>query len=535
MFDRPSGMSRVTRSVVYSTRGMVATSQPLAAAAGIEILRAGGNAFDAAVAVAAALCVVEPMMTGIGGDMFALTYRADTGKVEGLNASGRSAEKASSSLYKEMGYDRIPFTGILSVSVPGVVDGWSELLAKHGTMSFKETLAPAISYAENGFPVTEMVAHYWKKAEALLAKSGEASQKYLINGKAPKEGTLFKQPDLAATLKKLAKGGRDAFYRGELAERIEQYMLDNGGLLRKEDLLNHHSDWVEPISINYRGYDVLEIPPNGQGIVVLEMLNILEQFDIAALGHNSAEFIHLFAEVKKLAYADRDHYVADSEFADVPVEQLLSKAYASELADSIKQSSFSVPCSGVEMGGDTVYLTVVDGDGNVASVTNSIFSLFGSGELVKDTGIFLQNRGALFSLDPAHPNVVSPRKRPFHTIIPAMVLHEGKPEISFGVMGADMQPQGQVQVLINLLDFGMNIQEAGEAPRFRHYNEGLYLESGIAESVRSQLAQKGHTLLAPYDGDPFGVGGYQGIRIDPDTGVLQGGSDPRKDGCAIGI
>ncbi|AJY75146.1 gamma-glutamyltransferase [Paenibacillus beijingensis] len=535
MFDRPSGYRQQTRSVIHAARGMVATSQPLASAAGIEILQSGGNAFDAAVAVAAVLCVVEPMMTGLGGDMFALVHDGKTGTIEGLNASGRSAAMASVEAYRSMGYEQIPDHGPLSVSVPGVVDGWAQLLAKYGTMSFKEVLAPAIRYAENGFPVSEMVAYYWSKAEPLLRKSAEASRKYLMNGKAPAEGTLFKQPDLAATLKLLAEQGKNAFYQGKIADQIEAFMIREGGLLRKSDFASHQSDWVEPISTTYRGHSILEIPPNGQGLVVLEMLNILEQFDVASMGHNSADYIRLFAEAKKLAYADRDRYIADSDFAELPVDRLLSKEYAAELADRIRNSASVAAPPGIELGGDTVYLTVVDHEGNIASVVNSVFSLFGSGELVEDTGIFLQNRGSLFSLHPSHVNAVAPRKRPFHTIIPSLVLKNGKPLVSFGVMGADMQPQGQVQVLVNMIDFGMNIQEAGEAPRFRHYNDGLYLETGIGEETSRELAGIGYTILQPGDGDAFGVGGYQGIRIDPDTGVLQGGSDPRKDGCAIGF
>lgn len=534
MSDRPTGYIRQTRSVVQAVNGMVAASHPLAAAAGLRILQAGGNAFDASVAVAAALCVAEPMMTGLGGDMFALVYDSKTGSVDGLNASGRAAGLATIDAYHRMGYEKIPAEGIYSVSVPGVVDGWSALLQKYGTMGFGEVLQPAIAYAEEGCPVGEIVAHYWRKAESLLLKSEEGRSKYLIDDKAPAEGTLFKQPDLARTLKLLAEGGRDAFYEGEIAGRIEDYMLKKGGLLRRSDLAANRPSWVKPISATYRGYDVLEIPPNGQGLVVLEMLNILEHFDIAGMGHNSSAFIHLFAEAKKLAYMDRDRYIADSEFADVPTERLLSKEYGSRLADKIRGSAPLSPYYGAELGGDTVYLTVADRHGNIASVTNSIFSPFGSGELVEDTGIFLQNRGSLFSLDPDHLNALQPGKRPFHTIIPSMVLKNGKPVISFGVMGADMQPQGQVQTLINMIDFGMNIQMAGEVPRFRHYNEGLFVESEIGETVRRELRELGYRILLPGEGDPFTVGGYQAIRIDPETGVLEGGSDPRKDGCAIG-
>ncbi len=534
MYNRPSGNNRKSRSVVHSTRGMVAASQPLAAVAGLQILQAGGNAFDASVATAAVLCVVEPMMTGLGGDMFAITYHAETGEIKGMNASGRAPELAHLDTFRALGFKRIPETGIYSVSVPGVVDGWAELLDKYGTMTFAEVLAPAIHYAEHGFPVSEMVAYYWRKSANHLLQFPKTYQNYSVDGVLPKEGTVFKQPDLAKTLKQLAEFGRDFFYQGDIADRIEECMLQRGGLLRKNDLIRHRTNWVTPISTSYRGYEVLEIPPNGQGLVVLEILNILEQFDVAAMEHNSAEYIHLFAQAKKLAYQDRDRHIADSEYTNVPVDQLLSKSYAQELADRIRRTKSNQPYAGAEIGGDTVYLTVADSQGNIASVTNSIFHLFGSGELVDGTGIVLQNRGSLFSLDPAHPNVVAPCKRPFHTIIPSMVLQNGKPVISFGVMGADMQPQGQVQVLVNMIDFGMNIQEAGEAIRIRHYNEGLYLEYGVPQDVREQLQEMDYKILSHGHGDAFGVGGYQGIRIDPATGSYQGGSDPRKDGCAIG-
>lgn len=534
MADRPTGYRKQTRSVVHAQNGMVATSHPLAAMAGIQILQQGGNAFDAAVATAAALCVVEPMMTGLGGDMFALLYDAKRREIKGLNASGRAPQAATPDYFEQNGFTSIPANGILSVTVPGVVDGWAQLLESCGTLTFQEVLAPAIRYAEEGFPIPEMVSYYWKKAEPLLLRSEEASQHYLIHGKAPKEGTLFKQPGLAWSLKQIAKNGRDAFYQGEIADKIDRYMTDHQGLLRKEDLKEHRSQWVQPISTHYRGYEVLEIPPNGQGLVVLQMLNILENFDLQAMGHNSAEYIRLFVEAKKLAYADRDRYIADSEFADIPADRLLSKEYAKELAETIQSGVKEIP-SGTELGGDTVYLTVADKEGNVASVTNSIFSVFGSGVLIPDTGIFLHNRGSLFSLDRHHPNVLQPGKRPFHTIIPGMVLKDGKPLISFGVMGADMQPQGQVQTLVNLIDFGMNIQAAGDAPRFRHYAHGVFLESEIEPAICRELSHQGYTLLNLSDGDDFVVGGYQGIFIDPETGLFQGGSDPRKDGCAIGF
>jgi gamma-glutamyltranspeptidase/glutathione hydrolase len=531
MADRPAGNPRGTRSVVHAPNGMVATSQPLAASAGLRILLQGGNAFDAAVATAAALCVVEPMMTGLGGDMFALTYSQKTKKIEALNGSGRAPKKATREHYLSQGFKEIPQNGILSISTPGTVDGWAEILEKHGSMTFAEVLQPAIEYAENGFPVAEIVAAQWKRRQSFLLRNKEAASTYLVEGKAPKEGDIFVQPQLARTLKAIAQGGRDAFYKGDIARTISDYMENNGGLLRYEDLAEHSSLWVEPIHTDYKGYQVYELPPNGQGVVTLEMLNILEDFDLASLGHNSVEYLHLLIEAKKLAYADRDHYIADPEFADVPIEKMLSKDYASERRRLInKEKAAEKVGPGMEIEGDTVYLTVVDKDRNVVSFINSIFNSFGSGIVAGDTGVMLHNRGSLFSLDEKHLNRLEPGKRPFHTIIPAMVLKEGKPYITFGVMGGDMQPQGQVQVLMNLIEFGMNIQDAGEAPRFRHTAGEVALESEISAGAVMQLLDKGHKVISAVD---F-FGGFQGIRIDPDNGMLQGGSDPRRDGCAIG-
>ncbi len=531
MADRPAGNPRSTRSVVHAANGMVAASQPLAASAGLRILLQGGNAFDAAVATAAALAVVEPMMTGLGGDMFALLYNQKTKKVEALNGSGRAPKRATREYFLSQGYKQIPIEGILSISTPGTVDGWAEILEKHGTMTFAEVLQPAIEYAENGFPVAEIVAAQWRRQESLLRKTKESAETYLINGKAPKEGDLFKQPNLARTLRLIAERGREGFYLGPVAEAISDYMQQHGGPLSYEDLAEHRSTWVEPIYTDYKGYRVYELPPNGQGIVTLEMLNILENFDVAALGHNSSEYLHLLLEAKKLAYADRDTYIADPEFAEVPIDQMLSKEYAhmrSKLINMERAAEKVGP--GLEIEGDTVYLTVVDKDRNVVSFINSIFKSFGSGIVAGDTGVMFHNRGSLFSLDEKHLNRLEPGKRPFHTIIPAMVLKNDKPFISFGVMGGDMQPQGQVQVLMNLLEFGMNIQEAGEAPRFRHVGNEVALESEISSRTVLELLDKGHKIICAAD---F-FGGFQGIRIDTDTDLLQGGSDPRKDGCAIG-
>ena len=529
--DRPTDNPHSTRSVMHAPNGMVATSQPLAATAGLRILLQGGNAFDAAVATAAALVVVEPMQTGLGGDMFALVYNQKNKKVEALNGSGRAPYKATREFYLSKGYTSVPERGILSITTPGTVDGWAEILEKHGTMTFTEVLQPAIEYAENGFPVSEIISAQWKREEALLQQNKAAAETYLINGKAPKEGQIFKQPRLAATLRAIAKGGRDAFYKGEIAHKIANYVEREGGLLRYEDLAAHTSTWVEPISTDYKGHRVYQIPPNGQGVVTLSILNILEKYDISSLGHNTSDHIHLLVEATKLAFADRDHYIADPEFAPVPLERMLCKEYASEQSRKINMETAAKDLGpGFDIHSDTVYLTVVDKDRNVISFINSIFDGFGSGIVADNTGIALQNRGTSFSLEEGHLNQLEPGKRPLHSIIPAMVLKNEVPYLSFGVMGGDMQPQGQAQVLLNLLEHGMNIQEAGEAPRVRFVNNEVALESNFSSKVRSELVGKGHKVVSLVDC----FGGFQGILIDPETGMLQGGSDPRKDGCAIG-
>ncbi|MBU8878599.1 gamma-glutamyltransferase [Bacillus sp. FJAT-29790] len=531
MADRPAGNPALSRSVVHAPNGMVASSQPLASMAGLQILQRGGNSFDAAIAAAAVLAVVEPMQTGLGGDMFALVYNQKNKKVEALNGSGRAPFKANREYYLSQGYSKMPLTGILSLTTPGTVDGWAEILEKHGTMTFAEVLQPAIEYAEKGFPVTEIIATQWKRSESLLKQNKEASEYYLINGKAPREGDIFKIPQLADTLNAIAEGGRDAFYKGKIAREIATYVEKQGGFLSYEDLATHSSTWVEPISTNYKGYDVYQLPPNGQGVVTLSMLNMLENFDLKNIKHNSSEYIHLLAEVKKLAYADRDFFIADPDFAPVPVEKMLCKDYASSRCQQIDKLHPLVSTGpGFELAGDTVYLSVVDKDRNVISFINSLFTPFGSGIVAGETGVFLQNRAVGFSLEENHLNTLEPGKRSLHTIIPALVLKDEQPYFSFGVMGGDMQPQGQVQVLLNHLEYGMNVQEAGEAPRFRHHEQGIALESKISSKTRLELMEKGHHVTSGLD---F-FGGYQGIRIDTKTNMLQGGSDPRKDGCAIG-
>jgi gamma-glutamyltranspeptidase/glutathione hydrolase len=529
--DRPAGVPQQTRSAVLASNGMVATSQPLAAQAGLRILQQGGNAIDAAVATAAVLNVVEPMSTGIGGDMFAIVYLGKTGELAGLNGSGRSGYAASIDFFTRQGMKAIPTTGVHSVSVPGAVDGWETLLKKYGTMSLAQVLQPAIDYAAKGFPVSEIIAASWEQSVEKLKAHSDTASTYLIEGRAPRVGENFAQPNLANSLRKIAVGGSDAFYRGDIAREIVASLQRLGGQLTTRDFTEHHSTWVKPVSTTYRGTRLYELPPNGQGIAVLEMLNILEGFDLKSLGHNSAEYLHLLVEAKKLAFADRDAYYADPDKVKVPVEKLISKEYGERQRrriDASKAGKSVVP--GLLEQGDTIYLTVVDKDRNCVSFINSLFHGFGSGIVAGKTGICLQNRGALFSLDPKHPNRLEPHKRPFHTIIPAMAFKNEKPWLVFGVMGGDMQPQGHVQVLINMVDFGMNVQLAGEAARFRDLEEGLALESEIGAEVRRKLIDKGHKIVWLV-GE---FGGYQAIMIDPDTGVLMGGSDPRKDGCVVG-
>ncbi len=484
-------------------------------------------------------------MTGIGGDLFALVYDAKTKTVRGLNASGRAPAAATLDEFAKRKLDAIPYRGELSISVPGVVDGWNELLTKHGTLTLARALEPAIQYARDGFAVSEIIANQWDTAVAVLAKDPAAASTFLVNGRAPAPGEVFRNPNLAATLEHIAESGRDAFYRGRIAKTISDDLSRRKGLLRESDFAAHRSDWVEPISTDYRGYRVLEMPPNTQGATALQMLNILEGFDLKALGHNTAAYIHLLVEAKRIAFADREAWLADFDSVDRDVlDRLLSKPYAAERRREMNPEraareyrpmsrAGTKPSPSPEppqARGDTIYLTVADKDGNVVSLIQSIFENFGSGIVAGDTGIVLHNRGSLFSLDRNHPNVLAPGKRPFHTLVPAMVMRENRPWLSFGVMGGDMQPQGHVQVLLNLIDFGMNLQEAGEAARFRHSAAGLALESAIAAEARFGLDQRGHRVISSVGA----FGGFQGILFDHARGVMMGGSDPRKDGLAIG-
>jgi gamma-glutamyltranspeptidase/glutathione hydrolase len=528
--DKPALTGGKTRSAVRAMNGMVATSQPLASAAGLRILQQGGNAIDAAVAAAAALGVVEPMMVGVGGDMFAIVWDAKRKELRALNASGRSPLATSIDELKKRGIDQMPQTGIHTVTVPGAVDGWAKILERYGTMKLAQVLQPAIEYAEHGFPVTDVIAADWQVGLTHKDHPDFAST-YLPNGKPPAPGDIFINKNLANTLKKIAAQGPEVFYRGEIAAKIVKFAQEEGGLHTRRDFANQTSNWVDPINTTYRGYTVYEMPPNTQGLAALQMLNILEGYDVGKLGHNTAEYLHLLVEAKKQAFIDRGRHIADPAFYQAPLAKLLSKEYAADMRRQIDLSRVTEQtASGPRGGEDTVYLTVVDKDRNVVSFIQSLFSAFGSGLVAGDTGIILHNRGAGFSFDPANPNRLEGGKRPFHTIIPAMVLKDGKPWLSFGVMGGDMQAQGHAQVLLNLIDFGMDVQQAGEQPRFRHFDSGLALESAIGADVRKALEAKGHKLTV----SPGAFGGYQAIMIDPKSGALFGGSDPRKDGCAMG-
>ena len=545
-FDRPTGPPHQARSVVVARHGIVATSHPLAAEAGLDILKAGGNAADAAIAVNAMLGVVEPMSCGIGGDMFAIYWDNATGKLYGLNASGRSPLKISRQLFADRQIDQIPLEGLLSWSIPGCVSGWSELNGRFGSRPLKQLLAASIQTADEGFPVTEVIASYWKSAEKPLANWPDSASTFLVDGtRAPRFGEIFANPRLARSYQLIAEQGPDAFYRGSIAKRIVAFSEQNDGLLSMKDFRSHRAEWVEPVSTSYRGYDVWELPPNGQGIAALEMLNVLQQHDVASMGPGSADFIHLLVEAKKLAFADRARYYADPAFGDLPTEALISKEYGIEQNKRIdmKRAADDVPAGDPQLQkGDTVYLTVIDKDRNCCSFIQSNYYGFGSKVTPADVGFAMQNRGALFALDDQHLNRLEPGKRPFHTIIPAMVTRDGKPFFCFGVMGGDMQPQGHVQLLVNVIDFGMNVQAAGDAARVRHVGSAsptgltakgvgvVTVESGIAEQVIEQLTSRGHKV----ERSGSGFGGYQGILIDHENGVLHGATESRKDGAAVG-
>jgi len=547
---RPVNLPFATRSEAMAPSAMAATSQPLATEAALEILRRGGTAVDAAIAANAVLGLTEPTGSGIGGDLFAIVWDPKSRKLHGLNASGRSPRSLSLDYFTSRGMDKIPSYGPLPVSVPGTVDGWFELHARFGRLTMQDILAPAIHYARDGFPVTEVIALGWQRNTSRLEEFPGFRETFMPSGHAPAKGEMFSNPRLAKTYDRIAREGRDAFYKGAIARAIAAYMKDNGGFLSYDDLATHRSEWVEPVSVNYRGYDVWELPPNGQGIAALQMLNILEGYDIAAMGFGSPDYLHLLAEAKKLVFEDRGRYYADPEFADVPVKRLVSKEYAAErraLIDPERAATTYAPGDMPTGGSDTVYLTVADADGMMVSLIQSNYRGMGSGMTPGELGFILQNRGELFSLKAGHPNVFAPGKRPFHTIIPAFVTREGRPLMSFGVMGGDMQPQGHAQIIVNLVDFGMNLQEAGDAPRLQHGLERngshdpdqtlidggfVILEPGFAPEVVAELRRRGHQVIEAENGYMFG--GYQAIRRDPETGAYTGASESRKDGHAAG-
>ena len=519
------------RSVVMSTRGMIAASQPLATQAGLTVLQAGGNAMDAAIAASAVLCVAEPQATGIGGDCFLLYREAKTGKLHGLNGSGRAPARATLEEFERRGLMQVPEFGILSTIVPGAVDAWQTALERFGTRSLEELLQPAIAFAEDGYAVTPVVAKAWHNNAAVLAPHAESRRDFLVDGRAPMAGTVHRQPRLAQSLRQLARGGREAFYRGAIAEEIVRFSRAHDGLLELEDFAGYRSEWVEPISTDYRGVRVYEIPPNGQGITALMTLNILEQADLRGMARLSAEHLHLLIEAFKLATAERDEYVADPSFNELPVEAMLSKAFAAKQYARIdpKQAARFPVAPAARAHRDTVYLSVVDRDRNAVSFINSLYYPFGSGMVAGDTGIMLQNRGAGFVLERGHFNCIAPRKRPLHTIIPAMA-YRGDDLLSFGVMGGEYQAMGHAYLLTNWLDFGFDLQEAIDAPRFLPGDGVVALERPVPDAVLKELQRRGHAVGRT----ELALGGAQAIYIDAKNGVLSAGSDPRKDGCALG-
>ncbi len=571
--DRLTG-PEYARSPVTAQNGMAATSQPLASQVAIDVLQKGGSAVDAAIAANAALGLMEPTGNGLGGDLFAIVYDPETDEVYGLNASGRSPRGLSyDEMQQELGdRDEIPLLGHLPVSVPGTASGWGKLHERFGSLSLEQDLAPAIRYAREGFPLSQVIAYYWqgnvdafRENSDVLPEGQNWKETYLVEGddgemRAPEEGEIFRNPDLANTLETIAENGTDVFYEGEIAQTIADYAERTGGYLRMEDLRQHEANWVDPVSVDYRGVEVYELPPNGQGIAALQMLQILEGFDVEDMGHNSTDYLHVQAEAKKLVFEDRARFYADMDFADVPVQELVSEEYAAERRQQIEMDEvLSAPDAGSprtatsdaslspEMRerldeGDTIYLTTADSTGMMVSLIQSNYAGMGSGLVPDDLGFMLQDRGALFTMEQDHPNAYEPGKRPFHTIIPAFATKDGEPFLSFGVMGGGMQPQGHAQVLMNIVDFGLNVQAAGDAARYRHYGsssptgedmEGrgtLRLESGLSEDVVQSLIGRGHSV----DVGSGGYGGYQAIMWDPEEEVYWGGTEMRKDGIVIG-
>ncbi len=543
--DRLTGKNFATRAEVIAKNGMVATSQPLATQVGLDILKKGGSAIDAAIAANAALGLMEPTGCGMGGDLFAIVWDAKTQQLYGLNASGRSPKSLKLAYFKDKGMAKIPAHGPLPVSVPGAVDGWFELHKKFGKLPMKENLAPAIKYAKEGFPLTQYIAALWGNSVPFYLSKGfpNVKETYTIDGKGkvPQKGDIFKNEFLANTLTKIAEGGRDAYYKGDIARTIANFIKGQGGFLAYEDFASHKSEWVDPVSTNYRGYDVWELPPNGQGITALQMLNILEQYDFSNIPFGSDAHVHYFVEAKKLAFEDRAKYYADMDFADVNVDHLISKEYGKERQVLITERAGQYDAGQISAG-ETIYLTTADKEGNMVSFIQSNYRGMGSGMVAPELGFMLQDRGELFSLVEGQANTYEPNKRPFHTIIPAFITKDGQPYMSFGVMGGDFQPMGHCEIVMNMIDFGMNLQEAGDAPRIDHTGSStptgktatgkgkIRLESGFPYETIRQLMVRGHDV-----GFGLGIyGGYQAIRYDAKQGVYYGASESRKDGQAAG-
>ncbi|MDQ3268887.1 MAG: gamma-glutamyltransferase [Pseudomonadota bacterium] len=546
--DRVTGESFATRSEVFAPHAMAATSHPLATQIALEVMRDGGTAMDAAIAANAALGLMEPTGNGIGGDLFAIVWDPKTKKLHGYNGSGRSPQSLTLAEFQKRGLTDVPAHGPLPVTVPGTVDAWFALHERFGRRTMAENLAPTIRYAREGHPVPETIAYYWNLSVPRLAKWPGFAEQFTVDGKrAPRKGETWRNPNLADTLQKLADGGRDAFYKGDIARTIDTYFKANDGFLSYEDLAAHAGEWVQPVSTNYRGYEVWELPPNGQGIAALQILNLLEPYDLKKYGFGSVEHVHLFTEAKKLAFADRARWYADPAFSRSPVEKLISKQYAAQRGKLISMDRAArevQPATPKELDeGDTIYLTVADADGMMVSLIQSNYRGMGSGMAPPGLGFIFQDRGEQFVLQEGHPNSFEPRKRPFHTIIPAFVTRDGKPWLSFGLMGGAMQPQGHAQIVMNLVDFGMSLQEAGDAPRIQHdgstepagqmtvMSDGgeLDLESGFDYETVRGLMRKGHSVrfaLGPY-------GGYQAIMVNPEGGYV-GASESRKDGHAAG-
>ena len=552
--DRYTGQGFATRAPVLATNGMAATAQPLATQIAIDILKRGGSAIDAAIAANAALGLMEPVGCGIGGDLFAIIWDPKTKKLYGYNGSGRSPQGRSLEDLKRKlgGRTNMPSHGSLTVTVPGAVDGWFALHQRFGKLPINQVLEPAIHYARKGYPVSQLVASYWGRNFKSFERNAKdieeidnAKKTYLIDGKPPEHGQIFRNPDLAKSYEALAKKGRNAFYKGAIAKTIDAYFKRIGGDLRYADFATHTGNWVDPVGVNYRGYDVFELPPNTQGIAALQMLKMLEGYDLKKMGRGSADALHVMVEAKRLAFEDLGKFYADPATYNAPITQLISDGYTAKRRALInmEKANASVPPGEVKLHqGDTTYLTTADKNGMMVSLIQSNYRGMGSGLVADGLGFMFQDRGELFALDPSHPNAYAPSKRPFQTIIPAFVMKEGKPVMSFGVMGGDLQPQGHVQIIVNMIDFGLNIQEAGDAARFRHVGSeewmrkdsgdagNLQLETGISADTRAELERRGHRL-EPGDG---GFGGYQAIMRDPETGVYWGASEMRKDGSAIG-